>query len=65
MKAVFLKDEYQNLWFFYAEDVKVRSRATPADIRKQAAEMACVNSQTRELVMKELESFKAEYTTTC
>ena len=27
MKTTFLKDDYNNLWLFYAEDIKIRRKA--------------------------------------
>jgi hypothetical protein len=57
MKATFLKDEYNNLWFFYAKDVKIRSCSAKIEEQQISEKLDYFNIQTRENIMKELEEF--------
>jgi len=56
MKVTFLRDEYNNLWLFYASDIKIRHSAAKSKAQNMAAKMGCFNTKTRESVIKELEN---------
>ena len=60
MKATFLKDEYNDLWLFYAQDIKLKQSVAKIEEQKMAAKLDYFNSKTRETVIQELENFNNE-----
>ena len=61
MKTTFLKDEYNNLWLFYAQDIKVRHSAAKKGGQAMAVKMDYFNSRTRDFIIQELEDFNVQY----
>jgi hypothetical protein len=59
MKAMFLKDEQENLWLFHATDIKIRRCVAKVEGHLRAEERACFSVETRDMVLKELDRFQA------
>ncbi len=59
MKATFLRDEYNNLWLFDAQDIRVRQSAARKEEQNLAAKMDYFSSKTREEAIRELEEYNS------